>query len=232
MARPLALPRDILAAIRQAAMAMVSSVIRVEVAGNVGYLFFLNGELVHGSTLELEGEPAVNAMLSWREADLAWCERRWPKERTVFRSWSELCTTAEPPPVALIEDERPTAPAIPLEPSEPSEPSEPAPEVRFPSSFALRQMLNRAEFKNALRINVSGVVADTRGSTAHLKPILLSALSLGDSLGAAFGLGPLIAAEASAPGFYRVVARSGEDGVAAESAGGSTVALTRAFLKL
>lgn len=226
MARTLALPRDILAAVRQAAMAMVSSVIRVEVAGNVGYLFFLSGELVHGSTLELEGEPAVNAILSWREADLAWCERRWPRERTVFRSWSELCATPEPPPVAPIEDERPTAPAIPLEASEP------APEVRFPSSFALRQMLNRAEFKNALRINVSGVVADTRGSTAHLKPILLSALSLGDSLGAALGLGPLIAAEASAPGFYRVVARSGEDGMAAESAGGSTVALTRAFLKL
>lgn len=226
MARPLPLPRDILAAIRQAAMAMVSSVIRVDVAGDVGYLFFLSGELVHGSTLELEGEPAVSAMLSWREAELAWCERRWPRERTVFRSWSELCATPEPASVALIEDELPTAPAIPIESSEQTS------EVRFPSSFGLRQMLNRADFKNAVRVSVGGNVPDSRGRSAHLKPILLSSLALGDSLGAAFGLGPLIAAEASAPGFYRVVARSVEDGVAAESGGGSAVALVRDFLKL
>jgi hypothetical protein len=221
------LPREILAAIRQAAITMASAVMRVEVTGNVGYLFFLEGELVHGSTLELEGEPAVSAMLSWREAELAWCERRWPRERSVFRSWNQL---AEASPVAAppLEDERPTAPVIPIE----APPPAPAAELHFPSSFGLRQTFSRADFKNALRVSAGGNVGDSRGSTAHLKPILSSSLTLGDSLGAAFGLGPLVAAEASAPGFYRLVARSSEDGIAAETGGGSALQLARAFLKL
>jgi hypothetical protein len=229
MARAPTLPREILAAIRQAAISMASAVMRVEVTGNVGYLFFLEGELVHGSTLELEGEPAVSAMLSWREAEIAWCERRWPRERSVFRSWSQL---AEATPVAAppLEDERPTAPVIPIE--APVAAPAAAPEPHFPSSFGLRQTFSRADFKNALRISAGGNVGDSRGSTAHLKPILSSSLTLGDSLGAAFGLGPLVAAEASAPGFHRLVARSSEDGVAAETGGGSALQLARAFLKL
>jgi hypothetical protein len=61
---------------------------------------------------------------------------------------------------------------------------------------------------------------------------LLSSLTLGDSLGASFGLGPLVAAEASAPGFHRLVARSSEDGITVETGGGSALQLARAFLKL
>lgn len=225
MARAQPLPREILAAVRQAAITTASAVMRVEVSGDVGYLFFLEGELVHGSTLELEGEPAVSAILGWREAELAWCERRWPRERTVFRSWSELADAS--PSSAPVAGERPPAPA-----SSTVEAVQPGPESHFPSSFGLRQAFSRAEFKNALRISAGGSVGDSRGSTAHLKPVLLSSLTLGDSLGAAFGLGPLVAAEGSAPGFHRLVARSSEEGIAVETGGGSALQLARAFLKL
>jgi hypothetical protein len=230
MARQRALPTEISAAIRQAVVASVSSVMRIEVTGDVGYLFFLEGELVHASTLEHEGERAVTAILAWGEGEPAWCERRWPKQRTVHRSWNELAAMA-PAPAAVRFDED-NLPTLPITPVEREQPAEPQPDVHFPSSFGLRQTLSRAEFKNALRISSGGNVGDGRGGTAHLKPILLSSFPLGDSLGAALGFGPLIAAEASAPGFHRLVARSSEDVSAAETGGGSALQLARAFLKL
>jgi hypothetical protein len=230
MGRKQPLPTEISAAVRQAVMASVSSVMRIEVTGDVGYLFFLEGELVHAATLELEGEPAVAAILAWGEGEPAWCERRWPKQRTVHRSWNELAAVSPAPGAAHPEqDELPT---LPIAQAERVQPVEPQPEVHFPSSFGLRQTLSRAEFKNALRISSGGSVGDSRGGTAHLKPILLSSFPLGDSLGAALGVGPLIAAEASAPGFHRLVARSSEDVSAAETSGGSALQLARAFLKL
>jgi hypothetical protein len=225
MGRAQALPGEIVVAVRQAAIGAVSSVMRVEVTGDVGYLFFLEGELVHASTLELEGESAATTIVGWGEGELAWCERRWPAERTVFLSSSELCRVPAAPPVR-IEPEPPTS--MP----ELAEPTPLTAEVHFPSSFALRQTLSRAEFKNALRLSSGGDVGESRGSTAHLKPVLLASLTLGDSLGAALGLGPLVAAEASAPGFHRLVMRSAEDASAAESAGGNALQLARAFLKL
>jgi hypothetical protein len=229
MGRQQALPTEISAAVRQAVMAGVSSVMRIEVTGDVGYLFFLEGELVHASTLEHEGERAVTAILAWGNGEPAWCERRWPKDRTVLRSWNELATLSPAPVAARSEDDLPT---LPITPVEPVQAAEPQPEVHFPSSFGLRQTLSRAEFKNALRMSSGGNVGDGRGGTAHLKPILLSSFPLGDSLGAVLGLGPLIAAEASAPGFHRLVARSSEDVSAAETGGGSALQLARAFLKL
>jgi hypothetical protein len=230
MGRQQNLPSEIGAAIRQAVVASVSSVMRIEVTGDVGYLFFLEGELVHASTLEHEGELAVMAILAWGEGDAAWCERRWPKDRTVLRSWSELAAASAARAVARLEqDDLPTLPTTPVEREQPSDPP---PEVHFPSSLGLRQTLSRAELKNALRIGNGGNVGDGRGSTAHLKPILVSSFPLGDSLGAALGLGPLIAAEASAPGFHRLVARSSEDVSAAETGSASALQLARAFLKL
>jgi hypothetical protein len=201
----------------------------VEVTGNVGYLFFLQGEIVHASTLELEGEPAVISIATWPKARLTWCERRWPRERSVRRGWDELA--------AEVDAEVTSAKGVVAEASrEPEAPAPPAPtgpsEVHFPSALGMRQALGRAEFKNALRVAAGGQVSDSRGSVAHLKPILRSTVALGDLVGATLGLGPLIGAEASALGFHRLIGRSSEEAAAAETNGGSALQLLRAFLKL
>lgn len=230
-----ALPEELLAAVRQARATAKTAVICVEVTGNVGYLFFLDGEIVHAATLELEGEPAATEILAWRDVRVAWCERRWPKQRSVLRDWNQLLEAAE-----AAEDERTPISAITLATTSrvdttppPHEPARVAPAaVSMPSALGLRQALGRAEFKNALRVGAGGHVGDSRGSVAHLKPILSSSLTLGDLLGTSLGLGPLIGAEASAPGFHRLIARSAEEASAAETAGGSALQLVRAFLKL
>jgi hypothetical protein len=220
--------QEIISAVRQARMAAASAVMRIEVTGDIGYLFFLEGELVHASTLDLEGEPAVYEILAWHEGRLAWCERRWPRERSVLRDWNELVNALPAAPSVTTAEQPETEPQA-LEP-EPVRPG--ASEVHLPSAFGLRQALSRADFKNALRLTQSGNVSDSRGNTAHLKPILRATVSLGDSLGAALGLGLLIGAEATAPGFHRLIARSVEDSCAVETMGGSSLQLARAFLKL
>jgi hypothetical protein len=209
----------------------VTAVLRLEVVGDIGYLFLLEGELVHASTLELEGESALASMLGWHDAKLAWCERRWPRERTIHRPWTELAPTEASPGLAAEHEQEPAPTPEPEPEPEPEPVSEVAP-VQFPSAMGIRQVLSRADFRNAVRLNAIGNVSDSRGSTAHLKPILRSSVTLGDSLGAALGIGPLLAAEASAPGFHRVLARSSEDMTAVETAGGSGLSLARAFLKL
>lgn len=234
-------PEDIGLALRQAAISSVSAVMRLEVSGNVGYLFLLDGEVVHASTLELTGEDAVRAMLRWGRASLAFCERRWPSDRSVFRPWTELAPTgnSQPPEVegaAELDDPRGfeavADETTPVSHEAPRATPVASAEVHFPSSLGIRQALGRAEFKNALRMSTTGNVMDSRGSAAHLKPIMRSSMTLGDSLGAALGLGPLIAAEANAQSFHRLLARSSDETSAVETSGGSGLALARAFLKL
>jgi hypothetical protein len=222
-----ALPGDLMTAVHQARVGAASAVLCIETTGDVGYLFFRDGEVVHASTLELEGEPAVMAILPWQEVRLTWCERRWPRERSVRRGWNELVAAASalPAPVAAqaANADAPTR-ELPARAH--------APEVHFPSALGLRQALGRAEFKNALRVAAGGHVSDSRGSVAHLRPILRSTVTLGDLLGAALGLGPLLGAEASAPGFHRLIGRSADEATAAETVGGNALQLVRAFLKL
>lgn len=83
-------PEEIAVALRQAAVSCISTVMRAEVPGNVGYLFLHEGEVVHATTLELEGEDALRAILRWRKASLAFCVRHWPAGRSVKRPWTEL----------------------------------------------------------------------------------------------------------------------------------------------
>lgn len=96
-------PEEIALALHQAAISRISTVMRAEVPGNVGYLFLREGEVVHATTVELQGEDALRAILRWRKASLAFCERHWPTAaRSVKRPWTEL--DSRPFGEALLED--------------------------------------------------------------------------------------------------------------------------------
>jgi hypothetical protein len=213
--------------LRQASISPVTAVLRVDVPGNVGYLFFLKGEVVHASTLELEGEPAFTDILAWTDANLAWCERRWPSQRTIQRSWTDLQKLIEQDAFATGSPD-----AAPASAEAPETAESPPVQVHLPTALGLQRALANTEFKNALRLSNAGHVKDSRGSSAHLKSILRSSLTLGASFGECLGLGPLIAAEASWPLLHRVIGCSTEEAIAAESPGGDGLQLARAFLKL
>jgi hypothetical protein len=215
---------DIVSALRHASISGVSAVMRVEVVGDVGYVFLLDGEPAHASTLELTGEAAVRAILSWGSGNLAWCERRWPSERSVHLSWAELRARPEPeilePPLVVVQE--PVAVERGLR----------AEDVRLPSSVAIRRLLAHADSKSALCLTNAGAIAHHIGSARHLAEIVRGSLLLGDCLGAALGLGPLLAAEACAPGLHRLLARSSDESSIVESSDSAGLELARAFLKL
>lgn len=224
---------DIVSGLRQASISGASAVMRVEVVGDVGYVFLLNGELVHASTLDLEGEAALQAILSWGSGTLAWCERRWPRERSVHLSWAELRAIPEPvalPRSTVVAEPAGTEPAA-FEPAA-FEPAVTADDVHFPSSIGIRRALAHADCKSALWLTSSGALVHSAGDGRQLKQIVTSSLLLGDSLGEAFGIGPILAAEACVTGLHRLVIRSSDESSIVESGDGAGLELARAFLKL
>ena len=127
----------IAAALRRAAASGVTSVLRVEVPGDVGYVFLHEGQVVHASTVDLEGEAAATSICGWESGLLTWCERRWPARRSVPSGWSPpLLEVAEPPPaVAATSADARSEEALPeLTPVVEST-------VHFPSAFGIRRVL-------------------------------------------------------------------------------------------
>jgi hypothetical protein len=229
---------SVAAVARAACLGGHTAVLCAEVPGDVGYLFFLKGELVHAASLDLEGEAAAVEVLAWQGASLGWCERRWPRERTIAKDLSGLLESIATQPLIT------TSPAdSEAEEAEEAE-EEPPPEsqarrappsalhARFPTAVGVSRALLCDGFKNVLSVNGSGLATEARGSHQHLKAIASASTVLGDLFGEALGLGPLFAAEASSSAFYRIVARSADGSTVAETTGGSALSLARAFLKL
>src|SRR4051812_37171288 len=61
-------------------------VVRVTTVGNVGYLYFDGGNIVHASTLQLEGEAAACEVLQWTQGSFEPCDRPWPAVQTTHIS--------------------------------------------------------------------------------------------------------------------------------------------------
>lgn len=235
---------DIASVARRVSLTRQSAVLCAEVTGDVGYLFFLEGKLVHASSLDLEGDAAAVEILHWHAPNLSWCERRWPRQHSITKDLGELLLQAPAPlsePFSLSE---PAPAAVPdafeveLEPPPESGPRRPAPAVavafepRFPTVAGVSRVLLAGGFKNALSLNGNGRVEEAHGRHEHLRSVVQATPPLGDLLGAALGVGPLVAAEACGAGFHRLVARSTDGVVAAETSGGDALLLARAFLKL
>src|SRR5258708_31956149 len=69
-------------------------VVRVTTVGNVGYLYFDGGNIVHAATLEQEGERAAFEMLEWNQGTFESCDRAWPASPTITVSWQTLLLRA------------------------------------------------------------------------------------------------------------------------------------------
>jgi hypothetical protein len=215
---------------RRVCLSGQSAVLCAEVPGDVGYLFFLNGALIHATSLDLTGDTAAAEILRWQSASLSWCERRWPRDRSVTQSLDELLQQAPDNAAAVAGQREDEPPESEARRAQPTDQVTPAP--RLPSATGVARALLGDGFKNALSVDGSGLVSGTRGSHEHLKAVARSSALLGDLFGEALGVGPLIAAEASSSGLQRIIARSSGGSAAAETSGGNALHLARAFLKL
>src|SRR5450432_2426777 len=69
-------------------------VVRVTTVGNIGYLYFDGGNVVHAATLDSEGEDAAFQMLEWSHGSFEPCEREWPSTHSISISWQNLMLKA------------------------------------------------------------------------------------------------------------------------------------------
>src|SRR5690348_10726259 len=98
-----------------------TGVVRVTVIGDIGYWYFRRGAIIHATTLDLAGEEAALAMLSWGAGQWEPCSRPWPLEQSIFVSWVELFQRAGEQQRAAAAREAP-APESVTQPRQPAKP--------------------------------------------------------------------------------------------------------------
>jgi hypothetical protein len=65
-------------------------VVRVSSRGQVAFVFFRDGNVVHAATGRLAGEPAVRAILEWQDGVFETWGGPWPEKETIEKPWQRL----------------------------------------------------------------------------------------------------------------------------------------------
>jgi hypothetical protein len=168
-------------------------VVRVTTVGNVGYLYFDGGNIVHASTLEQEGEAAAFEMLQWTHGSFEACDRAWPASSTIHISWQVLLLRA-----AQTNDEEGRNKIVAL-PSKERGPDHDEPAVTTESQMSTKApqgsgnnassgSWHAEDFEVAVRLGANGEVLASRGDAEEFANIIAYTSRLADILGDLLGL--------------------------------------------
>jgi hypothetical protein len=69
-------------------------IVRIISRGQVGFLYFRAGNIVHATTLRGAGEPAVREMLEWTGGVIEPWQGRWPERESINVPWQSLLLVA------------------------------------------------------------------------------------------------------------------------------------------
>jgi predicted regulator of Ras-like GTPase activity (Roadblock/LC7/MglB family) len=173
-------------------------VIRISSAGEVGYLFFRGGQIVHAVCGRSIGETAALEVLRWNDGTFEPCSAGWPDRDSISSNWQNLLLLA-----AQHRDEsgrhnlvafpgsRAAAQRTPPPPSlAPASVSRPAPAVTGAPSTPLL-----AQVRAAVRIDAAGNVIGSKGDTEELTQIAAYAARLAELIGDGLGMQGLVSVE-------------------------------------
>jgi hypothetical protein len=168
-------------------------VVRVTTVGDVGYLYFDGGNIVHATTLELEGEAAAFEILRWSQGSFEACDRAWPPSPSITGSWQTLLLRA-----AQIEDEQGRGNVVPLpskervaDPEGPTSTPESHMTTKSPQgnpSNGNSGSWHAEDFETAVRLGASGEVLASRGEAEEFANIVAYTSRLAEILGDFMGL--------------------------------------------
>jgi hypothetical protein len=161
--------------------------IRVTTVGNIGYLFFAEGQVIHASTLELDGEAAAREILLWSQGTFEPCERPWPAKPSIAKSWQVLLLEA-----AHAADERMQRNLVSL-PAPPRPAEEKASfvsqEVETMTKNSLADAgLKKDEPRLALRLNAQGSLVSSHGASEDFAEMVAYACRLVEVIGDLLGM--------------------------------------------
>jgi hypothetical protein len=185
-------------------LARSTQVIRVMSRGDVGYLYFQGGEIVHAMSSNAVGEAAALEILTWEEGSFEPSSAGWTSATTITRSWQALLMLA-----ATTRDEaerdknrRRNVVSFPREKSVPPMPDKPPPaqsgypKAAQPSTIPAPASSHPAGpaqrgIERAVRLDPSGKVVSTRGDCDELSATTAYATRLASLVGDELGLDAL-----------------------------------------
>ena len=182
-------------------------VIRVSSGGEVGYIFFRGGQIVHAVSRRGIGETAALEILRWNDGTFEPCSAGWPDRDSISSNWQNLLLIA-----AQHRDESgrhnlvafPGArAAVPRLSSSPPPPPVVAPvSSRAERSERLEASVNPessapllAQVRAAVRIDPAGNVVSSKGDAEELTQVAAYAARLAELVGDGLGMQGLVSVE-------------------------------------
>jgi hypothetical protein len=180
-------------------------VMRVSSGGEVGYLFFRGGQIVHAISRRGTGETAALEILRWNDGTFDPCSAGFPDRDSIGSNWQNLVLLAAQhrdesgrhnlvafPGARAAAQRSPSSPATPaVAPALPrSEPS-----ANGESSSPLL-----AQVRAAVRIDPAGNVVGSKGEVEELSQIAAYAVRLAELIGDGLGMQGLRSVEVTQQG--------------------------------
>jgi hypothetical protein len=173
-------------------------VVRVTSNGNVGYLYFRGGSVVHAVSRSLVGDPAALEILLWSEGAFEPADREWPAADTVASSWQSLLLRA-----AQTRDERTAQSVVAIrsdgraQRTKPSRVDAPVETVEFQVTplEVNGHVLRGEDFSVSLRLGTDGSLELNEGGTQDFADMVAYATRLTQLIGAQLGAERFMAME-------------------------------------
>lgn len=184
-------------------------VIRISSGGEVGYLFFRSGQIVHAVSRRGIGETAALEILRWNDGTFEACSAGWPDRDSIGSNWQNLLLLAAQhrdesnrredtshhnlvafPGVRSGTVTRATSAPPPVVAPAPISSSRPEAGVNVDSPAPLL-----AQVRAAVRIDPAGNVVSAKGDASELSQIAAYASRLAELVGDGLGMQGLVSVE-------------------------------------
>jgi hypothetical protein len=191
-------------------------VIRISSGGEVGYMYFRGGQIVHAISRRGIGETAVLEILRWNDGTFEPCNAGWPDRDSISSNWQNLLLLAaqhrdEAGRHNLVAFPRPAARSAALRPSSvppPSSSSKPA-RSEGPSGLSGLNSVGAAnsdspapilaQVRAAVRVDPSGKIVSSKGLADELSQVAAYASRLAELIGDGLGMSGLRSIEVLQP---------------------------------
>jgi hypothetical protein len=207
-------------------------VIRISSAGEVGYLYFRGGQIVHAVSRRGIGETAALEILRWNDGTFEACNAGWPDRDSIGSNWQNLLLLAaqyrdESGRHNLVAFPGPGARSGSLRPSSAPPPSSLPTRSEGPSAHSGLNNVSSvtsdssppmlAQVRAAVRIDASGNVVSSKGAADELSQVAAYASRLAELIGDGLGMSGLRSIEVLQPSTRTLICKEKS---------GTTLALT------
>jgi hypothetical protein len=170
-------------------------VIRVSSAGEVGYLYFRAGQIVHAVSRRGIGETAALEILRWNDGTFEACGAGWPDRDSISSNWQNLLLLS-----AQHRDESGRHNLVAFPGRTAPRPASNAPAaVAAPRSEAAVNVESTppllAQVRAAVRIDPAGNVVSSKGEATELAQVAAYAARLAELVGDGLGMQGLVSVE-------------------------------------